>query len=453
MGYVKNNLSFYFLSINCKPLKFTEEQALALAPDEASKKAGKDLANPNKWVSRGANESAMWGECQGSGSKPYQTQVDLGNIAFKCSCPSRKFPCKHGLGLLVLSARQPALFTSTEAPPWVTDWISKRTETAEKKEEKKDKPVDEAAQAKRLQAREQSVTKGIEELLLWMKDIVRNGILTIPEKDHAFFNNVVRRMVDAKAPGLANMVKTLANTNFYQDGWQTGFMDQLARMFLVISGYAQQNLPETLKEDVRNWIGFTQNQDELKEQPGISDIWMVLGKQLTEEDNLTTERTWFYGTQSGKYAMVLQFSVRGQGVLLSLAPGMQLQAELVFFPSAQPMRAIIKTQATSNTVITINGFKNWSQVAEAETNVNASLPFGPERPFIVHQVTPVFHASQWWLSDVEKSLVQLKDSWKNLYTLLSLSGGDPLDIAVIGRENVYEPIGAWAAGGYVSLTD
>ena len=68
-------------------MTLSEDQILALAPDEASKKAGLGLANMSKWVSKGANELAIWGECQGSGSKPYQAQIDLSNIAFKCSCP------------------------------------------------------------------------------------------------------------------------------------------------------------------------------------------------------------------------------------------------------------------------------------------------------------------------------------------------------------------------------
>lgn len=105
----------------------------------------KELANSSKWVTKGFSEQAIWGECQGSGSKPYQTQIDLSNIAFKCSCPSRKFPCKHGLSLLLLYARQQQSFTSTEVPAWVAEWICKRSEKEEKKAEKKDKPVDEAA--------------------------------------------------------------------------------------------------------------------------------------------------------------------------------------------------------------------------------------------------------------------------------------------------------------------
>ena len=250
-------------------MNLTEDQILTLAPDEASKKSGKDLANPSKWVSKGANEQALWGEAQGSGSKPYQTQVDLSNIAFKCSCPSRKFPCKHGLGLMLYYSRQQNAFSNTEAPAWVTDWLSKRTEKEEKKAIKEEKPVDETAQAKRQQARQNKVSDGIEELRLWLKDIVRNGILSIPDKGFAFFENMAKRMVDAQAPGLANMIRVLGESNFYAEGWQSRFMDQLSSIYMVIEGYKNgANLQDTIQQDIRTWIGFTQSQEELKEQAG-----------------------------------------------------------------------------------------------------------------------------------------------------------------------------------------
>ena len=111
------------------------EQILALAPDASSARAGSQLATPGKWGGLGINGEAMWGECQGSGKVPYRTQIDLGEPAFKCSCPSRKFPCKHGLGLYLLRAAQPALFPEGTAPQWVTDWLDGRRARREKKEE------------------------------------------------------------------------------------------------------------------------------------------------------------------------------------------------------------------------------------------------------------------------------------------------------------------------------
>jgi uncharacterized Zn finger protein len=84
----------------------TDEQVVQLAPDASSLKAGRDLSQERKWLNFQSNERVLWGELQGSGKNPYQTQVDLNNTAFKCSCPSRKFPCKHGLGLLFLVAQK-----------------------------------------------------------------------------------------------------------------------------------------------------------------------------------------------------------------------------------------------------------------------------------------------------------------------------------------------------------
>ena len=434
-------------------MTLSEEQILALAPDEASRKSGKDLANPSKWVMKAVNDAALWGECQGSGSKPYQTQIDIANIAFKCSCPSRKFPCKHGLGLLLLYARQKNSFSSAGAPAWVTEWLAKRTEKQEKQEEKKDKPVDEAAQAKRQQARQLKVNDGIDELKVWLKDIVRNGILNMPEKGDTYFLNVAKRMVDAQAPGLAGMIRSLAEINFYTEGWQTKFMDQLLRIYMIAEGYGNINsLNDSLQQDIRTWIGFTQNQEELKEKDGIVDTWLVLGKQTIEEDAVTTERNWLYGIDTNSYALVLQFIIRGQGAQLTLTPGLFMQAELVFFPSLSPLRAIIRQQINTNAISTFKGwFANWNEVAQSETMLNAVLPFRSERPFVLQQLKPVNYNGQWWLQDAQQKMMQLKNDYKTIWKILAISGGEPVDMAVIGREDSYEPVGIWHNDEYKIL--
>lgn len=432
-------------------MALTEDQILTLAPDEASKKSGKDLANPSKWVSKGANEKALWGEAQGSGSKPYQTQVDLVNIAFKCSCPSRKFPCKHGLGLLLFNARQPNAFTETNAPTWVTEWLNKRTEKEEKKATQEDKPVDAEAQAKRQKARQAKVEDGIEELRTWIKDIVRNGILSIPDKGAVWFENMVKRMVDAQAPGLANMVRNLGETNFYAEGWQSIFMDQLISIYLVIEGYKNAATNQLLYQDIKNWVGFTQNQDELKEQNGITDTWLVLSKQTTEVDNISTEKNWLYGTTTNQYALVLQFIVRGQGAQLTLTPGMYLQAELIFYAAATPLRALIKRQISTNSIAQFTSFTNWQSVATTETGVCSMMPVRTERPYIIQQLKPVKYNDVWWLQDNEFNMMQMKNEHRYLWKLLSLSGGSALDMAVIGKENQYQPIGVWLNDEYKTL--
>ncbi|RKR83058.1 SWIM zinc finger protein [Mucilaginibacter gracilis] len=435
-------------------MQLTEDQIYALAPDEASKKAGRDLAAPAKWVTKGISSHALWGECQGSGSKPYQTQVDLAAIAFKCSCPSRKFPCKHGLGLLLLCARQPGLFSSADMPAWVNDWISKRSDKEEKKTEKAEKPIDENAQARRQQSREQKVSAGISELVVWIKDIVRNGILTVPEKGPAYWDNMARRMVDAQASGLAAMVKSLGATNFWNEGWQSSFMDKLLQLYLVAESY--QHLPginPALQQDVRSAIGFTINQDELKKQNGVTDTWLVIGKESRDEQQITVEQNWLYGLKSNQYALVLQFIVRGQVAQLSWSAGMYLDAELSYFPSAVPYRAIVKNYTINQFVTTpqIQSFEGWQQVAAHQTVLNSKLPFLNQTPIMVASLKPVQYQKQWWLQDGQGYLCRIAPQYKNIWQLVALSGGEALTMTVLGKENEYRPMGVWHQNNYKTV--
>ena len=433
-------------------MNFSEDQILALAPDESSKKAGKDLANARKWVSRGANEQAVWGECQGSGSKPYQTQTDLSTLSFKCSCPSRKFPCKHGLGLMLQYARNPQEFAITEPPAWVSDWLDKRAQREEKKEEKKDKPVDAAAQAKRLEARENKVSGGIDELMLWLKDIVRNGILHIPEKGYTFWDNMAKRMVDAQAGGLANMIKALGELSFHEEGWQQVFLDGLCKIYVVAQAYKNSGeIPGMIVQDIRSLAGFNTSLDELKQQAGITDTWLVIAKEVTEEELLTVERNWLYGTKTATYALVMQFFVRGQGVAQVYTPGMLLTAEVVFYPSVAPLRAIVKQQLDPQPAAALKAFTGWQEVAEAETGLYEKLPLPNQRPYIIKNITAIKKDQQWMLADAHNHMVTMKANHDRLYKLLAVSGGAPLHMAVLGAENEFEALGVWQQNNYVIL--
>src|SRR6267154_135129 len=83
--------------------RWSADSVFVLAPDDSSRRAAATLARPGQWKNgAGAAGDLVWGLCAGSAKNPYQVIVDLAGPAFKCSCPSRKFPCKHALALLLL---------------------------------------------------------------------------------------------------------------------------------------------------------------------------------------------------------------------------------------------------------------------------------------------------------------------------------------------------------------
>src|SRR5215471_5065974 len=116
------------------------EQVLALAPDASAAAAGRKLGTPAPWQNLGGNDDAYWGECKGSAL--YQVRVARADLAAKCTCPSRKLPCKHTLGLLVLAATTPTALTGSQPPEWVMEWLMRRGESAARQAARQERAPD-----------------------------------------------------------------------------------------------------------------------------------------------------------------------------------------------------------------------------------------------------------------------------------------------------------------------
>lgn len=94
-------------------MKITLEMVKKMAPDPKAMTAAKSVSAPKCWPSLGEGSKGLWGVCKGSST--YQVYIDAENNGY-CTCPSRKRPCKHALGLLMLAAGGHAI-PKAEAPP------------------------------------------------------------------------------------------------------------------------------------------------------------------------------------------------------------------------------------------------------------------------------------------------------------------------------------------------
>lgn len=115
----------------------TQAKILSFSPDEANSKNALALAKRDKWEHVGAFDGdegeVVWGEIKGSDGTIYHARVGVDNFEFKCSCPSRKRPCKHALALGILRADDASVFR--DAPPaWVTNDEMPRPSFADKAE-------------------------------------------------------------------------------------------------------------------------------------------------------------------------------------------------------------------------------------------------------------------------------------------------------------------------------
>lgn len=438
---------------------WTADRVISLAPDPASAKNGIGLATLNKWSNLGKEQQIIWGECKGSGKDPYRTQVDLSEPAFRCSCPSRKFPCKHGLGLLFLMVSQPTVLTEGTPPDWVTDWIASRTKWEEKQKQKLNQPekaINPEAQAKRASARLHKVTAGVQDLQMWLNDLIRQGLTSVRTESYQFWEQPAARMVDAQAPSLARQLREIPSIINSGTGWESRLLAKLGKLHLLLEGFQHlESLPLPNQADIRNQIGWTQNQSELittqENSSTLSpylqqDLWLVIGQQIETEERLQMSRTWLWGKRSNRYALLLQFAHGNQAFELSFGLGTSLEAELAFFESAYPLRAIIKSRQNSSSFVSVREIVGYETIDLAIASYSSALVKNPwlERfPLTLQQVIPVHNDGKWFIRDHANHLLAINPRFERGWATLALSGGHPVMIFGEWSDNYIYPLSIW----------
>ncbi|QRP63913.1 SWIM zinc finger family protein [Rhodanobacter sp. FDAARGOS 1247] len=410
----------------------TRDQVLALAPDSASAKAAGGLLGDGQWPSLGVDGEALWGECKGSGARPYQTQVDLSALVTRCSCPSRKFPCKHALALLLMHAQgQPRLATPSEPPAWVSEWLASRRDKAAKKEQAAEQPPADpqkaaATAAKREAARWKRIEDGSVELQRWMADQFRHGLARFGEAQRKDGAAMAARMVDAQASGLAQRLGEALDA--LAGGRHEEAIERFGLLQLLIDGVARRGtLAPPRLADLRSALGWPHDRDEvLAGGEAITDHWLVLGQRVQSDDErLSERRIWLRGRDSGRHALLLDYAYQGRGWEGAWSNGCSYPATLRFYPGSVPLRAIADEQG--------GGVAQAWPVVDADEAIDqashalAGNPWLPAVPLLLAEATPLRQDEQWLLH-TRAGTFPLRADLANGWSLLAFSGGHPLQL-------------------------
>ena len=176
-----------------------ESAVNAAAPNADAAKNGRGLVIKGKFrsFSIDPDETVIFGECEGSGSKPYQCSCDFqrpDSPTHRCTCPSRQFPCKHCVGLMYAFVLKRSAFKTSSVPDDLTEKRDKLAARAEKRLEAADKPktVNKTALAKKIKAQ----LDGLDLLERLTLDLTRIGIGNMNAK--------TAREIEEKAKQLGN---------------------------------------------------------------------------------------------------------------------------------------------------------------------------------------------------------------------------------------------------------
>ena len=467
-------------------ITFTEAQALALITDPGTLKRGQELLKPAKWANLGRTDTAAWGDCAGSGSKPYLTGIDLTEPSFKCSCPSRVFPCKHGAGLLLLMAGQPELLAGRTPPAWLAEWLEKRQQTQEKKAEKPaakasktavvtEKPAEAANPVSSLYSEETAAAEatdaplqmqltpaidpkrlarmvaGAEDLVAWLEDLLRAGLASLDKQPPKFWESQAARLVDNQLPGLAATVRELATLRHAHADWPARLLGRLGELYLLARAFLNRpGLSPEARADVLQQVGVNlKREDLLATAAPVADSWRVLGQLRWEEDRLTARRTWLHGRETGRTALVLEFSFGGQPFSTPLISQGSYLGELAFYPGRLPLRAAPVSLKFDGTVPpeAVPAGQSIGQLLDDYANALARQPWLREWPATLAQVLPVRQADGQWqlLHTTEPLTLPLRFADDNAgWQLLAESGGQPITLFGEWDGRAFRPLSSWA---------
>lgn len=181
----------------------TKEFVRINALNSAALNNGKKISNSGgfKRLCKSDDETLIFGECYGTGSKPYSSSVDFfgDTPVFRCSCPSRQIPCKHCLAIMLdwLSEKS---FTVEEIPDDIKrkrDKISKKVEKdfddAEKSIPKKQ---NKSASAKKLKKQREGLDLAEE----FVNDILNRGVCSVTNAVCEQYRSLAKQLGDYYLP-------------------------------------------------------------------------------------------------------------------------------------------------------------------------------------------------------------------------------------------------------------
>lgn len=181
----------------------TEEFVRTNAPNSSALNNAKKISNSGgfKKLCKSDDESLIFGDCYGSGSKPYNASVDFSgdSTIFRCSCPSRQIPCKHCLAIMFdwLAGKNFAVEEIPEDVQRKRDKIAKKAEKdSDNTEKSPPKKQNKSAAAKKLKKQRE----GLELAEGFVNDILNRGVCSVTNAVCEQYRSLAKQLGDYYLP-------------------------------------------------------------------------------------------------------------------------------------------------------------------------------------------------------------------------------------------------------------
>lgn len=194
--------------------QISEQQIVAMAPNANAVANAKKIVKSGGFTSHSysADDTFYMGTCKGSGSSVYTVSLDFAEgdtPVCRCSCPSRQFPCKHGLAFM-LELSENRQWELCEIPQTILDKRAKKDAREGKKAEAKEKPktakkTNQAARTKKLKKQ----LEGLDLAEQVVRELMQAGLGTLTGSSVKIYQDLAKQLGDYYLPGPQRLVQSL----------------------------------------------------------------------------------------------------------------------------------------------------------------------------------------------------------------------------------------------------
>ncbi len=390
------------------------------------------LADPSFFRQTGQTDSCFFAQMPSGFDTAHHVLVNRSPLAFFCSCQLRSRPCLHTQALLALYQLTPEIFEQHEIlPEWAALLLAGKS-TGMPANPQPNPVTSAAGKQKRFLERLERAKNGLENLEIWLYDLMRRGLATTVSEDPRFYAGIAARMSDASLPGLSRTLRLIGDIPATAPDWAEQVLAVLADIHLALrSFHRRETLPEPLLNDLQAFLGISQRKEDVFEHgEHLNDAWAVLGiREEQLEAQLHMRRQWLLGA-SGRFALLLDYAFGDTGFPPTFHTGDILKGTLAFYPSAFPMRALAAGELVPlpKKVQKLPGFQSFDAFQSAWIDALGALPWLSQMPAILNEVTPVFYNNRHWLSDAAGALLPLKNTDESAWRLLATASGQPISV-------------------------
>jgi hypothetical protein len=218
-------------------------------------------------------------------------------------------------------------------------------------------------------------------------------------------------------------------------------------------------LSPDLAADVRAQLGWTMTQEALLQLDGVRDRWGVVGRRVTEEDRLRVQRTWLWGSETRRGALLLHFAPITTATTTqretnpidpTFVPGTAFDGTVVFFPSAAPLRAIVKERSATVPWTPGHGFTNVSEGIAAAAEAESRTPWIESHPMLLREAIPTL-TTPWRIRDAIGRSIRVSERFRDRWRLIAVSGGAAIPLFGEWDGESLMPLTVWGESGAVTL--